>query len=90
MAIDRGRLPYVSEATMCRYDPMWRQPMSEKQEPVDPDIISSFIALKRASRRARALSKATGTPFYIFRNGRVVDLNAPVKKRATPRRKPSL
>ena len=41
----------------------------------DPDILGSLPALKRAAKRARALSKATGTPFYVFRNGRVVDLN---------------
>jgi hypothetical protein len=43
----------------------------------DPDIRSSLPALLRAARHARALSKATGTPFYVMRKGKIVDLNAP-------------
>ena len=32
-------------------------------------------ALLRASQAALALSKATGTPFWVTKNGRAVDLN---------------
>ena len=42
----------------------------------DPDIRGSFAALRRAARAARKLSIATGTPFYVVKKGRVVDLNA--------------
>ncbi|HZL36818.1 MAG TPA: hypothetical protein VFC78_15975 [Tepidisphaeraceae bacterium] len=48
----------------------------------DPDIIGSFPALKRAAKSARKLSEATGTPFYIFKNGRVVNLNPRGRRRA--------
>jgi hypothetical protein len=41
-----------------------------------PDLAGSFPALKRAAAAARRLSLATGTPFYVFKDGRVVDLNA--------------
>ena len=41
-----------------------------------PDLAGSFPALKRAAAAARQLSLDTGTPFYVFKDGRVVDLNA--------------
>ncbi len=46
----------------------------------DPDIIGSLPALRRAARAARKLAARTGTPLYIFKDGRVVDIN-PVKGR---------
>jgi hypothetical protein len=48
----------------------------------DPDIIASFAALKRAAIAARELSIATGTPFYVWTDGKVVDLN---KRGSDPR-----
>jgi hypothetical protein len=41
----------------------------------DPDIIASFPALRRAARAAHALAKRTGTPLYVLKNGRVVNIN---------------
>ena len=32
-------------------------------------------ALERAAARARQLSEQTGTPLYVLKDGRVVDLN---------------
>jgi hypothetical protein len=55
--------------------------MRAKMRSKDPDIISSFVALKRAARSAYRLAKATGTPLYIMKNGRIVDLNAGARKR---------
>ncbi len=58
-----------------------------------PDLAGSFPALKRAAAAARQLSLDTGTPFYVFKNGRVVDLNArrttkrPGKTISRPRRR---
>ena len=49
--------------------------MTPKMKTRDPDIRGSLPALKRAAKRARALAKATGTPVYALRNGRVVNLN---------------
>ncbi|MCE9590551.1 MAG: hypothetical protein K8S99_08510 [Planctomycetes bacterium] len=42
----------------------------------DPDIRASLPALRRAAQAARKLAKATGTPVYVMKKGRVVDLNA--------------
>jgi hypothetical protein len=52
----------------------------------DPDIINSMKALQRAARAARKLSIETGTPFYIWRDGKVVDLNRPKKRATKPKR----
>jgi hypothetical protein len=41
----------------------------------DPDIIGSWAALKRAARSAQKLAKATGSPLYVMKNGKMVDLN---------------
>lgn len=38
-------------------------------------------ALRRASRRALEEARATGTPFDVWKDGRVVDLNATPKPR---------
>ncbi|MCE5229888.1 hypothetical protein LLG95_09865 [bacterium] len=35
-----------------------------------------MIAMRRGIRKARKLSIQTGTPFYVWKNGKVVDLNA--------------
>jgi hypothetical protein len=40
----------------------------------DPDILASEVALRRAARRARALGRQTGTPVYVLKAGRIVDL----------------
>ena len=47
----------------------------------DPDLANALQALKRAAAAARRLSIETGTPFYVMQDGRVVDLNAPLRKR---------
>ena len=46
----------------------------------DPDILASLKAMRRAARRARELARRTGTPFYVFKNGRVVNLNPRPRK----------
>ncbi|HTX52164.1 MAG TPA: hypothetical protein VMD08_02045 [Candidatus Baltobacteraceae bacterium] len=40
----------------------------------DPDLLSAEIALRRAARRARVLGRRTGTPVYVMKGGRIVDL----------------
>lgn len=40
----------------------------------DADIIRSEAALRRAARRAHELGKRTGTPVYVLRDGKIVDL----------------
>jgi hypothetical protein len=51
----------------------------------DPDIVASFKALRRAARRARELAFRTGTPFIVFQNGRVVNLNPAARQPRRPK-----
>jgi hypothetical protein len=55
--------------------------MTTKINTKDPDILGSLPALKRAAKRARRLAEMTGTPFYVFKEGRVVNLNAGCRRR---------
>jgi hypothetical protein len=48
----------------------------------DPDILAVDAALRRAARRARDLGRRTGTPVYVLKRGRIVDLTRDWKKRA--------
>jgi hypothetical protein len=54
----------------------------------DPDIIASKKALERAAREARKLSRKTGTPFYVLKDGKVVDLNRAEKRNKKQERQP--
>ncbi len=47
----------------------------------DPDILGSLPALRRAAKAARALSIKTNTPFWVIKNGKIVDLNAKPRKK---------
>ena len=49
----------------------------------DPDIIASEKALRRAARRALQLGIETGTPVYVLKDGKIIDLT----KQKRPRRK---
>jgi hypothetical protein len=51
----------------------------------DPDIRGSLPAMRRAAQAARKLSLETGMPFYVWKTGRVVDLNARGGGRKTKR-----
>jgi hypothetical protein len=52
----------------------------------DPDIIGSFAALKRAARSAKRLAIKTNTPLYVWKDGRVVNLN-PIRRKTGSRSK---
>ena len=54
----------------------------------DPDIHASLPALKLAAADARKLAIATGTPFYVWKDGRVVNLNPKGRLKRPP--KPTL
>jgi hypothetical protein len=49
--------------------------MKSKIRSRDPDIRGSLPALKRAGRAARKLARDTNTPFWVVKDGRVVNLN---------------
>ena len=51
----------------------------------DPDILAADAALRRAARRAQALGRRTGTPVYVLKDGRIVDLTQEWKKRTRAR-----
>jgi len=54
----------------------------------DPDILAADAALRRAARQAQALGRRTGTPVYVLKDGRIVDLTREWKKRARTRETP--
>lgn len=47
-----------------------------EEEIRDPDLSRVGAALKRAAIEARKLADQTDTPFYVFRDGNIVDLRA--------------
>jgi ribosomal protein L39E len=49
--------------------------MKSKIKSRDPDIRGSLPALKRAARVARKLARDTNTPFWVVKDGRLVNLN---------------
>ncbi len=55
--------------------------MNNKAKPTDPEVAATLRALRRASDRALRVSKATGTPFWVIKNGRMVNLNPNSKRR---------
>jgi hypothetical protein len=51
----------------------------------DPDILAAEGALRRAARRARELGRRTGTPVYVLKHGRIVDLTKERNRRSQSR-----
>jgi len=49
----------------------------------DPDILASMKALRRAAKRALQLGLETGTPVYVLKRGKIVDLTRERRKRST-------
>ncbi len=50
--------------------------------PRDRDLRHVGDALRRAARKAQELALQTGTPCYVWLDGRVVNIGAPVATRA--------
>lgn len=57
--------------------------MNPTMDSSDRDIQASFAALKRAAKAARKLAENSGTPCYVVRQGRIVNVTAPRKGRKT-------
>jgi hypothetical protein len=53
----------------------------------DPDMRGVMPALRRAAKAALELGRQTGTPVYVMKNGRIVNIN-PGGKLKRPRRRP--
>jgi hypothetical protein len=49
----------------------------------DPDIVGSLPALRRAARAALELGLRTGTPVWVIKDGKIVDLTR--ERRPKPR-----
>ena len=45
----------------------------------DPDLLKVGDALRRAAQKAQELARQTSTPCYIWQDGRVVNIGAPVR-----------
>ncbi len=52
----------------------------------DPDILAFGTALRRAARRALEIGLKTGTPVYVLKRGRIVDLTKARKRSPKPSR----
>ena len=48
----------------------------------DPDILSSFAALRRAAKRALKEGLETGTPVWVIKDGHMVDLARGKRRKA--------
>ena len=44
----------------------------------NPDIVASVKALRRAARRALEIGLSPGTPVYVMKDGKIVDLTQEV------------
>lgn len=56
--------------------------MRKDARPKDKDLRGAQAALERAARAALALARSTGTPCYILKDGRIVDIAAPRRRTA--------
>jgi hypothetical protein len=56
--------------------------MAKKQtRSKDPDTIASEKALRRAARRALQIGLETGTPVYVIKQGKIVDLTKDYRRK---------
>ena len=51
----------------------------------DPDIIASEKALRRAAKRALELGLQTGTPVYVIKYGKIIDLTKEYRRKPNRR-----
>ena len=63
--------------------------MSRRDETQSREIQETLRALRRAAKRALEIGLQTGTPVYVWRDGKIVDLTKeqrPAKKSKSKRR----
>ena len=56
--------------------------MRKNSRPKDKDLWGSQAALERAARAALAIARSTGTPCYVLKQGKIVDIAARRKRTA--------
>ena len=49
----------------------------------DPDLLKVGDALRRAATNAQELARQTGTPCYVWQDGRVVNIGSPMRPATT-------
>jgi len=64
------------------------KPKSTRPTAHELDIAGITAALTRASLEARRITKAAGVPFWVWQDGKVVDLNAKRTPRRSKKRSP--
>jgi hypothetical protein len=50
--------------------------------PKDPDIVNAGKALIRAGKTALKTARLTGTPCYVYKNGKIVDIAKRLSRKA--------
>jgi hypothetical protein len=65
--------------------------MSRPISPPSREIQDTLRALRRAARKALELGIKTGTPVYVMKNGKIVDLTKEQKRpnKSRPKRAPA-
>ena len=58
---------------------------SAKNALADADVRREMRALQKAARNAKRSAEITGTPFVIYKNGRMIDLHKGRKQTAKQR-----
>ncbi len=48
----------------------------------DPDLLKVGDALRRAAINAQELARKTGTPCYVWQDGRIVNIGSPLRPAA--------
>ena len=61
---------------------------NKKMNSKDPDIIASEKALRRAARRALQIGLQTGTPVYVIKKGKIVDLTKQPRRKTKTKLNP--
>ena len=55
---------------------------AQTKRKLHPEVAIQLKALRQAARDARKLSQITGTPFWVMKNGKLVNLNKGHKQTA--------
>ena len=63
--------------------------MSTREESQSREVQDTLRALRRAARRALELGLQTGTPVYVWKNNKIVDLTKEQKPTKTSKSKRS-
>jgi len=61
----------------------------KKNLPKDPDLLGAMKALDRSAKAALKLARKTGTPCYVFEDGKIIDIAARQASSHPSKRKPA-